>query len=91
MPHGISVAFGILIMSLFQANYSNDIEKCFEKLKIFDFASKYKVTKKLIRKNLKELKPREGRYTIVDILDKDDIEINNRINQILDKFNIDKG
>ena len=91
IPHGISVAFGILIMSLFQANYSNDIEKCFEKLKIFDFASKYKVTKKLIRKNLKEVKPREGWYTIVDILDKDDIEINNRINQILDKFNIDKG
>ena len=91
VPHGISVALGILIMSLFQNNFSNDIEKCFEKLKIFDFASKYKVTKKLVRKNLYELKPREGRYTIVNTFNKKDVEINNKIEQILDKFNIDEG
>lgn len=91
VPHGISVALGILIMSLFQNNFSNDIEKCFEKLKIFDFASKYKVTQKLIKENLYELTPRKGRYTIVNTFDKKDIEINNKIDQILDKFNIDKG
>jgi len=88
VPHGISVGLGILIMSLFQDNYSDDIEKCFEKLKIFDFADKYHVTKKIVMKNLEELQPRNGRYTIVNLLDRNDIEIKERINQILNKFNI---
>lgn len=91
VPHGISVALGILIMSLFQNNFSNDIEKCFEKLKILDYAPKYKITKKLIKKNLYELNPREGRYTIINTFNKKDAEINNRIDRILDKFNICEG
>ena len=88
VPHGISVGLGILIMSLYQDSYTKEIEKCFEKLKIFDYTDKYHVTKNLIMENLEELKPREGRYTIVNILDRDDIKIKNKINQILDKFKI---
>lgn len=88
VPHGISVGLGILIMSLYQNNYTKEIEECFKKLKIFDYTDKYNVTKKLIMKNLEELKPRAGRYTIINILDKENIEIKNKINQILDKFKI---
>lgn len=88
VPHGISVGLGILIMSLYQNNYTKEIEECFEKLKIFDFADKYHINKKLIFKNLEELQPREGRYTIVNLFNRNDIEIQNKINQILDKFKI---
>lgn len=91
VPHGISVGLGILIMSLYQDNYTEKIEKCFEKLKIFDYTDKYHVTKKLIMKNLEELKPREGRYTIVDLFNRNDVEIKNKINQLLDKFKVSEG
>lgn len=88
VPHGISVGLGILIMSLYQSNYSKDVEKCFKKLQIFDFANKYHVNKELIMKNLKELQPREGRYSIVDTLDRNDKEIIKKIDEILNEFKI---
>lgn len=88
VPHGISVGLGILIMSLYQSNYSENIEKCFEKLQIFQNAEKYHVNKEIIMKNLKELKPREGRYTVVNEMDKNDINILNEIDKILEKFKI---
>lgn len=90
VPHGISVGIGILIMSLFQNNYSKEIETCFKKIKIFDYANKYKITQKLIMNNLMELKPREGRYTIVNTLNRYDEEVIIKIKEILDKFNIPK-
>ena len=88
VPHGISVATGILIMSLHQSNYSADVEKCFEKLKIFDYAEKYNVNKKIIYKVLDELKPRADRFTIVNLFDRKNKDINNRIEAILNKFNL---
>ena len=75
-------------MSLYQNNYTKEIEQCFEKLRIFDYAYKYNVDKKLIFKNLNELQAREGRYTIVDTLEKDNMQIKDEINRILDKFKI---
>lgn len=88
VPHGISVATGILIMSLHQSNYSTDVEKCFEKLKIFDYAEKYNVDKKIIYEVLDELEPRVDRFTVVNLFNKKDITINNRIEEILNKFNL---
>ena len=88
VPHGISVALGIIIMSLYQNNYTQEIEKCFEKLKIFDYADKYNITKKLIINNLEELKPRDGRYTVVNYINKKDEKIRQRIEEILKKFKI---
>lgn len=91
VPHGIAVAIGILIMSLFQNNYSTDIEECFEKLKIFNYTEKYNVTQKLIKETLFNLQPRVGRYTIVDSFNPKDKTINEKIDKILNKYNIDMG
>ncbi len=89
VPHGISVAIGILIMSLHQSNYSVKVEKCFEKLKILDYASRYNVNKKIIWEVLNNLQPRADRFSVVNLFDKNNENINNEIDTILEKFNIE--
>lgn len=88
VPHGISVAIGILIMSLYQSNYSTDVETCFEKLKIFDCAEKYNVTKDLVKKVFEELVPRIDRFSRVNMLNRDNEKLKERVNIILDKINL---
>lgn len=87
VPHGISVSLGILIMSLYQSNYSEEIEKCLEKLKIFDYAAKYNVNKKIIYEVLNDLKPRIDRFSIVNIYNQKNI--NNKIEKVLNKFHLE--
>lgn len=88
VPHGISVAIGILIMSLCQSHYSIDVEKCFEKLKIFENAEKYNVTKNIVNEVFGGLTPRSDRFSKVNMLNKDDKKLKERINIILDKIKL---
>lgn len=88
IPHGISVSLGILIMSTYQENFSKEIEKCIEKLKIFEKIHKYNVSKDLIYDILKNLKPRDDRYSIVNIYDVNNHNTLENIEEILYKLNI---
>ena len=66
IPHGISVSVGILSMGLMQNRNIKDILKAINKLKVFEKANQYGLTKKIIEKSFLELKPREDRYTIIN-------------------------
>lgn len=88
VPHGISVGIGILIMSLHQSNYSIEVEKCFEKLKIFENASKYNVNKKIVYEVLNGLEPRIDRFSVVNLFDRNDKIINKKIEEIFNKFGL---
>ena len=81
IPHGISVSIGIIIMSIIQEQYNNDIVKAITKLRLLDKGKKFGVNFKIITDILKNIKPREDRYTIINRRSK----INN-IDKIVDKF-----
>ena len=74
IPHGISVSIGILTMSIIQDNYSERIFKCIKKLGVLEECGKYNITIELIEKTLCLLVPRNDRYTILDLINKGDID-----------------
>ena len=88
VPHGISVAIGILIMSVYQSQYSTDVENCFKKLRIFDNAEKYKVTKEIVNKVFNELEPRVDRFSRVNMINKNDEKKREKINAIFERINL---
>ena len=81
IPHGISVSIGIIIMSIIQKQYNEDIIKAIIKLKILDKEKKYGLNMKIIVNSLKKIKKREDRYTIINRNGK----INN-IDEVIQKF-----
>ena len=81
IPHGISVSIGIIIMSIIQKQYNEDIIKAIIKLKILDKEKKYGLNMKIIENSLKKIKKREDRYTIINRNGK----INN-IDEVIQKF-----
>ena len=82
IPHGISVANGIIIMSIAQNNFSPDIYDCLKKLKLFEKGNKLGVKIELIEKAFNQMLPRNDRYTIVNSL----INDINKKTIILEKF-----
>lgn len=81
LPHGISVSIGIIIMSIIQNQYNEDIAKAIMKLKILDKRKEYDLNMKIIVDSLKNIKKREDRYTIINRNDK----ISN-INEVIQEF-----
>ncbi len=72
LPHGLAVINGILIMSKLQNNIDVEIEQI---AKLFDVAKwneKYGITDDLLNKALKEVKPRTDRFTIIDLVKKEE-------------------
>src|SRR3989344_1097325 len=66
IPHGISVALGIILVSIMQGSYSEDIERCIEKLGSLKYLDQYNVTRETLKSVLLALKPRQDRYSIID-------------------------
>lgn len=82
IPHGMSVSIGILVMSLLQDRYNQDILEAIKKMKIFENSFKYGLTKEIIKSSFLDLKSREDRYSIVNRYEKD----NKSKEKILEKF-----
>ena len=74
VPHGISVAIGIVVFSILQNNFSKDINDCIAKLCVLNDTDKYHINRKIIKEVIKELKPRKDRYSVVDSLNKKTID-----------------
>lgn len=66
MPHAIAVSNGIILMSLLQDNFSEDILFCLNKLRLYEEAYQMGVRFDLIQKAYYQVIPRKDRYTIVD-------------------------
>ena len=81
IPHGISVSVGIIIMSIIQEQYNNNIVKSIMKLGILDNGKSYGLNLKTIADSLNNVKQRKDRYTIINRI----CSINN-INGVLEKF-----
>lgn len=76
VPHAIAVANGILLMSISQALYLGgklDLSPCLalRKIGIYKLNEQYNIEYKLIEKVFLNLKPREDRYTVVNMINKD--------------------
>jgi glycerol dehydrogenase-like iron-containing ADH family enzyme len=66
IPHGISVAVGITLMSQLQDNYSEDIQVALREIGIMsDIDNEYDL-RRSIGLSLESLLPREDRYTILN-------------------------
>lgn len=81
IPHGMSVSIGIIIMSIIQKQYNDDVVKAIMKLRILDKGKKFNLNFKIITDVMENIKPREDRYSIIN----KKIRINN-IDEIMDKF-----
>lgn len=66
IPHGISVSVGIIIMSIIQEQYNDEIVKSIMKLRILDKGKNYGLNLKIIADSLNNVKQREDRYTIIN-------------------------
>lgn len=88
IPHGISVSVGILTMGLMQNRNIKDILKAINKLKVFENANQYKLTKKIIEKSFMNLKVRRNRYSIINRYENNNnykAKILNKLLEIIDK------
>lgn len=80
--HGISVSISIIIMSLIQKHPSKEIYDTLLKIGVLNNLKEKGITRELLFKTLKGLKARYDRYSIVDVYSRDDMFIN----EILDEF-----
>lgn len=69
-------------MSLIQQNSSKDIYDCLLKIKVLKDIKKYNITRNLLFNILKDLPVRKGRYSVVNLYNRDD----DFINHILDEY-----
>ena len=66
IPHGISIASGITLMSHLQDNYSADIQAALRRIGVMsDIADRYDVRRSIVA-SLEGIRPRMDRYTILD-------------------------
>lgn len=68
MPHCIAVANGIVIMMIAQDKFSSKILDCITELNIWSLNKKYNIDLSLIKSVFYKLKPRNDRYSVVDLL-----------------------
>lgn len=88
IPHGISVSIGILIMGLMQNRDITKILKAIKKLNVFEKQYNYGINKDIIQKCIRDLKPRNGRYTIVDKIYTDELYKNKCLMDFFDLVKI---
>lgn len=66
IPHGISVSLGIIIMAMMQNRETEEIIKAISKIQVLNKKEKYGVNRYIIEECIKNLKPRDGRYTVIN-------------------------
>ena len=66
VPHGVSVSFGILLMSILQENFSVAIAESIQKVGTLKFIDELGITRRIVEDSLASLKPRYDRYSIIN-------------------------
>lgn len=87
IPHGISVALGIVLMSIVQGPCDENMINCILRLGVFDELETYQVDRLLLEKVLIGLKPRMDRYTVID----GTVFTKKLVNCLLDEFEARTG
>lgn len=64
--HGLSVSVGVILMSLLQNNYSDEVVRCLQKIGVFNKARDYGLSKNILAQALRDVRPRSDRYSIID-------------------------
>lgn len=73
VPHAISVSNGILLMSLLQNKFSEEVLSAIRKLRVFEDEHLYGINEELLKEAFFNVKVRPDRFTIVN-LDNNDLE-----------------
>jgi glycerol dehydrogenase-like iron-containing ADH family enzyme len=66
IPHGMSVAVGIVMMSMLHQANTNEIVRALRKVGILDNLRDSTLTRQALRTALLRLKPRIDRYTVIN-------------------------
>lgn len=66
IPHGISIASGITLMSQLQDNYSNEVQNALQQMGILNKISIHGGLRRTVEEALLGLVPRKDRYTILN-------------------------
>lgn len=93
VPHAIAVANGIIIMSIAQQLFMQvdnimDIYNSLTKLKIYDLNKKYEIDYNLLTSVLMNLKPREDRFTVINLIYSDNLKIQQILLTYKEKFKL---
>ena len=80
VPHAIAVANGILIMSIAQQLFMQvdnilDVYSALTKLKIYELNKKYKIDYNLLDSIITNLKPRDDKFTVINLIYNDKVKI----------------
>lgn len=80
VPHAIAVANGILIMSIAQQLFMTvdnilDAYSALTKLEIYELNKKYKIDYNLLDSIITNLKPRDDRFTVINLIYNDKVKI----------------
>jgi len=73
VPHAISVSNGILLMSLLQNKFSEEVLSAIRKLRVFEDEHLYGINEELLKEAFFNVKVRADRFTIIN-LDNNDLE-----------------
>lgn len=73
VPHAISVSNGILLMSLLQNKFSEEVLSAIRKLRVFEDEHLYGINEELLKEAFFNVKVRPDRFTIIN-LDNNDLE-----------------
>ena len=84
IPHGVSVSFGILLMSILQDNFSESIAESIQKVGTLKFIGELGITRKIIEEALEELKVRDDRYSIVNEVIMDKNMVRDTVNKLIE-------
>ncbi len=87
VPHGVSVSIGIILMSIIQDNLSSRIINSIKKIGTINNLEEYSIDRSVIKKALAIIKPRSDRYSILNRVTFDDLEVDN----IVDRFEAEAG
>ena len=94
VPHAVSVTNGMILMIIAQSMINNNevltdednvVINTLRKLNMFELNIKYGITYELISKVFKNLKPRSDRYSVVNLIYKDE-ELKNKILEEYKKY-----
>ena len=71
VPHAISVSNGILLMSLLQNKFSEEVLSAIKKLRVFEDEHLYGINEELLKEAFFNVKVRPDRFTIVNLNNND--------------------
>lgn len=89
IPHGVSVSFGILLMSILQDSFSKELCDSIHKIGTLKFAKEMGISRSLIKSVLLNIVARDDRYSVLNEVSLDENRVEKLLNDFSDKTGIE--